>query len=250
MKIISWNVNGIRAVIKKGFLDFIKKYDPDILCLQETKIDHSLTNFKFDNYEYIYWNCADKKGYSGTALFSKTKPKDVTYGLNMAHHDKEGRVITAEYESFFLVTVYTPNSQRGLTRLKYRQEWNNDFLVFVKNLEKKKPVIFCGDLNVAHKEIDIANPKQNRKNPGFTDEERLDFDKIELAGYIDTFRTLYPNTVKYSWWLYMFNARERNIGWRIDYFVMSKKLEKILKDAQILNEVQGSDHCPVVLEIF
>lgn len=249
MKIISWNVNGIRSLMQKGFTDFVKEHEPDILCLQETKIDHSLTNFKLDDYSYVFWNCADKKGYSGTAIFTKTKPVNVTYGLDMAHHDREGRVITAEYEKFYLINVYTPNSQRGLTRLKYRQEWDNDFLDFVKKLEKKKPVIFCGDLNVAHKEIDLANPKQNMKNAGFTNEERADFDNIQNAGYIDTFRELHPDEIKYSWWTYMFNARAKNIGWRIDYFIISKKLRKQLKKAEILNEIKGSDHCPVQIEI-
>jgi exodeoxyribonuclease-3 len=249
MKLISWNVNGLRAVMKKGFKEFAEKQEADILCLQETKIDHSLTNFQLDDYQHVYWNCADKKGYSGTAIFTKIKPIHVSYGMNMEHHDKEGRIITAEYDEFYLVNVYTPNSQRGLTRLTYRQEWNKDFLIFIKKLEKKKPVIVCGDLNVAHNEIDIANPKGNRKNAGFTDEERRDFTSLLDAGYLDTFRTLYPSMVKYSWWTYLFNARAKNVGWRIDYFVISQVLKKQLKDAQILNEVMGSDHCPVTLEL-
>ncbi len=251
MKIISWNVNGLRAVLQKGFSDYLQKEDPDIICLQETKIDHSLTgNHAFDNYPYVFWNCAEKKGYSGTAIISKIKPLDVTYGLAMDHHDKEGRVITAEFEKYYLVVVYTPNAQRGLLRLKYRQEWDKDFLAFVKKLEKKKPVVFCGDLNVAHKEIDIANPKSNHMNPGFTDEERADFDNIIDAGYIDTFRVFNKEPDQYTWWSYMFNARAKNIGWRIDYFVVSEKLQSKLKSAFIRQEVHGSDHCPVGIEIF
>ena len=249
MKLISWNVNGIRAVMKKDFLNFVKKYDPDILCLQETKVDKSLANIKIPGYEFVYWDCAMKKGYSGTAIFSKIKAINNYCGVGLQHHDKEGRVVTLEFEEFYLVNVYTPNSQRGLTRLKYRQEWDRDFLDFIKKLETKKPVIFCGDLNVAHQEIDIKNAKANVMNAGFTKEERADFDNILKMGFIDSFRFLHPGLVKYSWWSYMFNARINNVGWRIDYFIVSNQLRKKIKGVDILNDVFGSDHCPVTLEI-
>ena len=247
MKLISWNVNGIRAILNKGFLQFVKKEDPDILCLQETKAHPDQVDKILEEYPHHFWNSAEKKGYSGTAVFSKIKPINVTYGLEKDHHNKEGRVITAEFKDFYLVNVYTPNSQRELTRLKYKQEWDKDFLEHIKKLDKKKPVIFCGDLNVAHEEIDIARPKENRMNAGFTDEERADFTKIIESGFIDTFRTLHPDKIQYSWWSYMFNARAKNIGWRIDYFVVSKRLKDKLKDALILDKALGSDHAPVVL---
>jgi exodeoxyribonuclease-3 len=257
LKLISWNVNGIRAAIKKGFHDFLAEENPDVLCLQETKISSDLVDgFQFDNYPYVYWNCAEKKGYSGTAIISKIEPISVRYGLGIEKHDNEGRVITAEFEDFYLVTVYTPNSQnhdenKRPRRLDYRTtEWDVDFLNFLQELEKTKPVVFCGDLNVAHKEIDLANPKTNRKNAGFTDEERARFDAIVDAGFIDTFRHLYPDaTEKYSWWSYRAAARQRNIGWRIDYFCTSANYEKHIKQAGILHEVLGSDHCPITLTL-
>ncbi len=248
MKLISWNVNGIRAVLKKGFADFLEKENPDILCLQEVKavreqveLDLFLTN----SYR-IFWNAALKPGYSGVAIFSKTEPLEVTLGMGIAKHDKEGRVLTAEYDDFFLVNVYTPNSKRELTRLPYRtEEWDPDFLRHVRKLEKKKPVIFCGDLNVAHKEIDLANPATNHNTHGFTDAERAGFDRIVKAGFIDTFREFCTDGGHYSWWSPFANARKRNIGWRIDYVCISASLRPKLKDASILSKVQGSDHCPV-----
>jgi exodeoxyribonuclease-3 len=257
LKLISWNVNGIRAAIKKGFHDFLAEESPDVLCLQETKISSDLVDdFQFEDYPYVYWNCAEKKGYSGTAIISKTEPISVHYGLGIEKHDKEGRVITAEFEDFYLVTVYTPNSQnhdenKRPRRLDYRTtEWDVDFLNFVQELEKTKPVVFCGDLNVAHKEIDLANPKTNRKNAGFTDEERARFDAIVEAGFIDSFRHLYPDaTEKYSWWSYRAAARQRNIGWRIDYFCTSASYQEKIKEADILHEVLGSDHCPISLTL-
>lgn len=244
MKLISWNVNGTRSILTKGFYDFVKKEQPDILCLQETKMQEGQATVDLPEYTE-YWSSADKLGYSGVALFTKTKPLAVTFGIDIDRHDTEGRVITAEYPSFFLVNVYTPNAQRGLTRLAYRQEWDADFLSYIKKLEKKKPIIFCGDLNCAHKEIDLANPKTNQKNAGFTPEERADFDNIISAGFIDTFREFHKEGGHYSWWTYMSNARARNIGWRIDYFLISKLLRPILKEAFILPAVMGSDHCPV-----
>jgi len=250
MKLISWNVNGIRAVLNKGFIDYLKKENADIVCLQETKAHPDQVDMQLPQYEHHFWNSADKKGYSGTAIFSKIKPISVTYGINHKDHDSEGRVITAEFEKFYLVNVYTPNSKRELLRLKYRQEWDKEFLSYVKKLEKSKPVIFCGDLNVAHKEIDLENPKSNRKNAGFTDEERADFDKILAAGFVDTFRHFYPDaTEKYTWWSYMFKAREHNVGWRIDYFIISDSLKKKLKSAFIKEKIMGSDHCPVGIEV-
>ncbi len=254
LNIISWNVNGIRAVLKKGFKDFVKEYNPEILCIQETKAHPNQVDKMLDQYEHHYWNSAEKKGYSGTAVFSKIKPLSVKYGLGIEELDKEGRVITLEFEKFFLVNVYTPNSQRGLTRLEYRYNtWDPEFLKFVKNLEKDKPVIFCGDLNVAHQEIDLKNPQTNKTtktkpgNAGFTDQERERFDKILEAGFIDTFRYLHPEEIKYTWWSYMFHARSKNVGWRIDYFCISKSLKESVIKAEILNEVLGSDHCPVKL---
>jgi exodeoxyribonuclease-3 len=256
-KLISWNVNGLRAAIKKGFHGFIAAENADVVCLQETKISNDLVEkFEFEGYPYVYWNCAEKKGYSGTAILSKTEPLSVRYGLGIDKHDREGRVITAEFEDYFLVTVYTPNSQnhdenKRPRRLDYRtQEWDLDFLAFVRELEIKKPVVFCGDLNVAHTEIDLANPKTNRKNAGFTDEERARFDAIIEAGFIDTFRLLHQNVSgRYSWWSYRAGARKRNIGWRIDYFCISSALKDRVANANILDEVEGSDHCPVLLEL-
>ena len=243
---ISWNVNGLRAALKKGFTDFVKDAQPDILCIQETKLQEGQVELDLSEY-HDYWNYAQKKGYAGTAVFAKESPIDSYNDVTM--HDNEGRVITLEYENFYLVNVYTPNSQRGLTRLEYRQVWDKDFLAYVKNLEGDKPVIFCGDLNVAHKEIDLARPESNHHNAGFTDEEREDFDKIINAGFIDTFREFSKEGGNYSWWSYMFNARANNVGWRIDYFLISEKLRPRLKDAFILPNVMGSDHCPVGIEI-
>ena len=250
MKIISWNVNGIRAALKKGFMDFIAEHDPDILCLQETKAEEEQVPLELPQYPHRYWNSAEKKGYSGTAIFSKTEPKEVILDIAIEEHDKEGRVITLDYGSYFLVTVYVPNAKRGLERLPYRHtEWDPDFLAFLKNLEKEKPVIFCGDLNVAHKEIDIARPKENRKSAGFTDEERAGFDKIVEAGFIDTFREFHTEGDHYTWWSYMGRARERNVGWRIDYFCVSPELRPKLTESYILPQVMGSDHAPIVLEL-
>ena len=250
MKLISWNVNGIRAVIKKGFYDFISEYEPDILCLQEIKANKEQVDLQLIDYPYQYWNSADKKGYSGTAIFSKIKPLNVKNDLGIRKHDTEGRVITAEFKDYFLVTVYTPNSKRELLRLDYRQkEWDIDFLKYLKELEKQKPVIFCGDLNVAHQEIDLKNPKTNHKNAGFTDEEREGFNNYINAGFIDTFREFEKDGGHYTWWSYMFQARKRNIGWRIDYFCISKVLKVQLKDAYILKDILGSDHAPVVMEL-
>ena len=248
MKFISWNVNGIRAVLKKGFLEFLDEHNPDIICLQETKAHKEQVDINLDNYPFNYWNSAVKKGYSGTAIFSKKEPINAVYDIGIESHDQEGRVITAEFENYYLVTVYTPNSKRELLRLDYRQEWDADFLKFVKELEQKKPVIFCGDLNVAHKENDLKNPKTNHRNPGFTDEERSSFDNIVSAGFIDTFREFNTEGGHYTWWSYMFQARQKDIGWRIDYFCISKALKSQLKDSYILKNVLGSDHAPVVLE--
>ena len=249
MKFISWNVNGLRACMQKGFLDFFKEADADIFCLQEVKLSEGQLELETEGY-YQYWNYAEKKGYSGTALFTKEKPINVTYGINIDEHDHEGRVITAEYPDYYVVTVYVPNSQRELARIDYRMVWEKDFLLYIKGLEKRKPVIYCGDLNVAHKEIDLKNPDTNQMNAGFTDRERECFTKVLESGYIDSFRYFYPDKKEaYSWWSYMFKSRERNTGWRIDYFVVSEKLKDRLKDAKILSDIQGSDHCPVELEI-
>ncbi len=249
MKLISWNVNGLRACVQKGFLDFFNEVDADLFCLQETKLQAGQLDLELPGY-HQYWNYAEKKGYSGTALFTKTEPIAVTYGIGMEQHDKEGRVITAEFEAYYVVTVYTPNSQRELTRLAYRMEWERDFLNYLKKLEEKKPVIFCGDLNVAHQEIDLKNPKTNHKNAGFTDEERACFDKVIESGFVDTFRHFYPELEgAYSWWSYMFQARAKNAGWRIDYFVVSESLTGRLLDAKIHSQVLGSDHCPVELDL-
>ena len=249
MKCISWNVNGIRACVKKGFLDFFKEADADIFCIQETKMQEGQLDLELDGYEQ-YWNYAVKKGYSGTAVFTKERPLTVTYGMAIEEHDQEGRVITLEYEDFYFVTVYTPNSQSELARLDYRMTWEDDFLAYLKGLEEKKPVVFCGDLNVAHKEIDLKNPKTNRKNAGFTDEERGKFTDLLAAGFTDTFRYLYPDVEGiYSWWSYRFSARAKNAGWRIDYFCVSDCLKDKVEDAKILTDVMGSDHCPIELDI-
>ena len=250
MKLISWNVNGLRACLTKGFMDAFDHLDADIFCLQETKLSEGQLELELPGY-YQYWNYAEKKGYSGTAVFTKEEPVCVSYGIGIPEHDHEGRVITLEYEKFYFVTVYTPNSQDGLKRLDYRMEWEKAFLAYLKKLEEKKPVIFCGDLNVAHQEIDLKNPKTNRKNAGFTDEERARFSELLKEGFVDTFRYFYPEeTGVYSWWSYRFHAREKNAGWRIDYFLVSEALKTELKDAKIRTEIFGSDHCPVELEIF
>lgn len=245
MKIISWNVNGVRSVLKKNFSDFIKQENPDVLCLQETKAPPEGVTVDLPGYEQ-YWNHAKKSGYSGTAVFSKIKPKTVASGIGTDKHDTEGRVMTAEYDDFYLVNVYVPNSKRDLSRLPYREkEWDVDFLKYLKKLEKKKPVVFCGDLNVAHTEIDLTYPKANVKNHGFTPEERAGFDNIVKAGFIDTFREFQKEGGRYTWWSQMGNCRQRNIGWRIDYFIISPALRSRLKEAFILKDVLGSDHCPV-----
>lgn len=249
MKLISWNVNGLRACVKKGFLDYFKSEDADIFCLQETKLQEGQIDLDLEGY-FQYWNYAEKKGYSGTAIFTKKEPLNVYYGINMEHHDKEGRVITLEFEDFFMVTVYTPNSQSELARLEYRMEWEDDFRNYLLELSSKKGVVVCGDLNVAHKEIDLKNPKTNRKNAGFTDEERDKFSTLLSSGFIDTFRYFNPDLEGvYSWWSYRFNARKNNAGWRIDYFVVSESLKDRLESAKIHTEVLGSDHCPVELTI-
>ena len=249
MKLISWNVNGIRACVNKNFMEFFNEVDADIFCLQETKLQENQINLQLDGY-YQYWNYAKKKGYSGTAIFTKVKPLGVSYGIDMEEHDQEGRVITLEFEDFHLVTVYTPNSQNELKRLDYRMKWEDDFRAYLKKLDEIKPVIVCGDLNVAHKEIDLKNPKTNRKNAGFTDEEREKFTKLLGEGFIDTFRYFYPDKENiYSWWSYRFKAREKNAGWRIDYFCASEKIKDRLESATIHTEVLGSDHCPVELVI-
>ena len=249
MKLISWNVNGIRACVQKGFLDFFQEVDADIFCIQESKMQEGQLELKLEGY-HQYWNYAEKKGYSGTAIFTKQEPISVQYGIGIEEHDQEGRVITLEFEDFYMVTVYTPNSQDGLKRLDYRMQWETDFLAYLKKLEEKKGVIFCGDLNVAHQENDLKNPKTNRKNAGFTDEERAKFGEVLKAGFIDTFRYFYPDVEgAYSWWSYRMNARARNAGWRIDYFCVSECLKDRLEDAKILSDVMGSDHCPVQLDL-
>ena len=244
MKFISWNVNGLRACVGKEFEQQFKDLDADFFCLQETKMQAGQLDISFPGYE-SYWNYADKKGYSGTAIFTKHKPLNVTYGIDIDEHDHEGRVITLEMEDFYLVTVYTPNSQDGLRRLDYRMKWEDDFQAYLHKLDEKKPVIVCGDMNVAHQEIDLKNPKTNHKNAGFTDEEREKMTQLLSNGFIDTFRTLYPEQVTYSWWSYRFRAREKNTGWRIDYFLISERLKDRLEDAKIHTEIMGSDHCPV-----
>ena len=244
MKFISWNVNGLRACVTKGFKESFAEIDADFFCLQETKMQAGQLDIAFDGYE-SYWNYADKKGYSGTAIFTKHKPLSVSYGLGIDEHDHEGRVITLEMEKFYLVTCYTPNAQDGLKRLDYRMQWEDDFQAYVKRLDEKKPVIVCGDLNVAHEEIDLKNPKTNRKNAGFSDEERAKMTQFLGNGFIDTFRTLYPEQVTYSWWSYRFKAREKNAGWRIDYFLLSNRLREQLVDAKIHTDVYGSAHSPL-----
>lgn len=249
MKLISWNVNGLRACVTKGFMDFFTEADADIFCIQESKLQEGQIELPLEGY-YQYWNYARKKGYSGTAVFTRQEPLSVSYGMGMEEHDQEGRVITLEFPDFYLVTVYTPNSQNELARLDYRMEWEDAFLAYLKKLEEKKPVIFCGDLNVAHREIDLKNPKTNRRNAGFTDEEREKFSRLLENGFIDTFRYFYPDQEQiYSWWSYRFRAREKNAGWRIDYFCVSESLKDRLVDAKILTDVMGSDHCPVELDI-
>ena len=248
MRLISWNVNGLRACEGKGFSEVFKSLDADCFCLQETKMQAGQLDLQFEGYE-SYWNYADKKGYSGTAVFTRLKPLKVTYGIGIDEHDHEGRVITLEMDTFFLVTVYVPNSQDELKRLDYRMRWEDDFLSYIKRLDAIKPVIVCGDLNVAHKEIDLKNPKTNRRNPGFTDEEREKFSQWLDSGFTDTFRFLYPEQVTYSWWSYRFRAREKNTGWRIDYFVVSSRINDQIADAKIHTEIMGSDHCPVELEL-
>lgn len=249
MKLISWNVNGIRACINKGFYDVLEDFDADIFCVQETKMQEGQIEIEDHGY-YLYMNSAIKKGYSGTLVFTKVKPLSYSYGINIKEHDQEGRVITLEYDNFYLVNCYTPNSQDGLKRLEYRQVWEDDFLAYLKSLEEKKPVILCGDLNVAYQEIDLKNPKTNRKNAGFSDEERAKMTQLLNHGFIDTFRYLYPDLQgAYSWWSYRFNARKNNAGWRIDYFIVSDCLKEKINDAYIFNDIMGSDHCPVGLDI-
>ena len=249
MKFISWNVNGLRACMQKGFADFFLSADADIFCVQETKLQEGQIDFAPDGY-FCYWNYAEKKGYSGTAIFTKKEPISVTYGMGIEEHDKEGRLITLEFDDFYFITVYVPNSKRELLRLDYRMEWEDAFRDYINRLNEKKPVVFCGDLNVAHCEIDLKNPKTNHTNAGFTDRERNKFTQLLDGGYTDTFRYFYPDaTGIYSWWSYMFKAREKNAGWRIDYFVTSKSLDKKLVDAKIHTDIFGSDHCPVELEI-
>ena len=246
MKFISWNVNGLRAVAGKGFADVFEALDADFFCLQETKLSAGQLDLEFLGYQ-SYWNYADKKGYSGTAIYSRHTPLSVSYGIGIDEHDHEGRVVTLEMPDFYLVDVYVPNSQDGLKRLDYRMTWEDAMRDYLKRLDRQKPVIYCGDLNVAHEEIDIKNPKTNRRNAGFTDEERQKFSELLSEGFIDTFRTLYPDEVTYSWWSYRFHAREKNAGWRIDYFVTSQRLLEHIKDAKIHTDIMGSDHCPVEL---
>ena len=249
MKLISWNVNGLRACVQKGFLDFFHMADADIFCVQESKLQEGQISLDLAGY-HQYWNYAVKKGYSGTAIFTRKEPISVIYGMGIEEHDQEGRLITLEFDQFYLVTVYTPNSQNELARLDYRMLWEEDFLHYLKELEKRKPVVFCGDFNVAHKEIDLKNPKTNRKNAGFTDEEREKFSILLDSGFVDTYRYFYPDQEGvYSWWSYRFQARKKNAGWRIDYFCVSESLKEKLKDAKIHTEILGSDHCPVELDI-
>ena len=249
MKLISWNVNGLRACVQKGFLDIFKELDADMFCIQESKLQEGQISLELEGY-HQYWNYAIKKGYSGTAIFTRREPMSVAYGIGIEEHDQEGRVITLEFAEFYLVTVYTPNSQSELARLDYRMRWEDAFLSYLKGLEEKKPIVFCGDLNVAHKEIDLKNPKTNRKNAGFTDEKRGKFSTLLGQGFIDTYRYFYPDQEGiYSWWSYRFQARKKNAGWRIDYFCVSESLKEKLVDAKIHTEIMGSDHCPVELDI-
>ena len=249
MKLVSWNVNGLRACVTKGFVDIFNTLDADLFCVQETKLQQGQIDLDLERY-HQYWNYAEKKGYSGTAVFTKEEPLDVIYGMGIEEHDKEGRCITLEFENFFLVTCYTPNSQNELKRLDYRMKWEDDFRSYINSLDKKKPVVLCGDLNVAHKEIDLKNPKTNRKNAGFTDEEREKMTVLLDSGFIDSFRYLYPDKEGiYSWWSYRFNARKNNAGWRIDYFITSNSIKDKIEDAKIHTDILGSDHCPVELDI-
>ena len=249
MKLISWNVNGLRACVGKNFIEDFKKLDADIFCLQETKLQEGQISLELPGY-HQYWNYAEKKGYSGTAVFTKEEPLSVSCGIGIEEHDHEGRVITLEFPAFYLITVYTPNSQDGLKRLEYRMRWEDAFLSYIKELDEKKPVIYCGDLNVAHQEIDLKNPKTNRRNPGFTDEERGKMTTVLSSGFLDSFRFFYPELENiYSWWSYRFHARDKNVGWRIDYFVVSEKLKDRMADATIHTEIFGSDHCPVELDL-
>ncbi len=248
MKFISWNVNGLRACLSKGFADFFELTNADFFCIQETKMQEGQAEFAPEGY-YQYWNSAVKKGYSGTAVFTKKQPLSVSYGLNIAEHDNEGRLITLEYDNFYLVCVYTPNSKRELARLDYRMQWEDAFRVYVSGLDKIKPVIICGDLNVAHSEIDLKNPSTNHQSAGFSDEERAKFTELLNNGFTDTFRSIYQDKVQYSWWSYMFHAREKNAGWRIDYFLVSNRISDKVKDSYILTDIMGSDHCPVGIDI-
>ena len=248
MKFVSWNVNGLRACVGKGFSDVFRSLDADFFCLQETKMQQGQLDLQFDGYQ-SYWNYADKKGYSGTAVYTRHEPLNVSYGIGIDEHDHEGRVVTLEMPEFFLVCCYTPNAQDGLARLDYRMRWEDDFRDYLKALDQRKPVVLCGDLNVAHEEIDIKNPKTNRRNAGFTDEERGQFSNLLASGFTDSFRWKYPEEVRYSWWSYRFQARQKNAGWRIDYFVISDRLRERLEDAAIHTEIMGSDHCPVELTL-
>ena len=248
MKLISWNVNGFRACLNKGFEQFFKDTDADFFCIQETKMQPGQASFEAEGY-HQYWYSAEKKGYSGTAIFAKREPLSVKYGLGIEEHDHEGRAITLEYDNFYLLCVYTPNAQRELARLDYRMKWEDALRDYIKSLDAKKPVIYCGDLNVAHEEIDLKNPKTNHFSAGFSDEERGKFTELLQSGFCDTFRTLYPEKVEYSWWSYMYHAREKNVGWRIDYFVVSKRVMGKVRDSRIFTDIMGSDHCPIGLEI-
>ena len=250
MKLVSWNVNGLRACLGKGFLDFFSAADADAVCLQETKIHQEQADLELPGYQQ-FWNSAEKKGYSGTAVFTRVPPLNVTYGIGMAEHDSEGRVITVEYEPFYLVNCYTPNAQRELARLEYRMKWEDDFRAYLMSLDAKKPVVLCGDLNVAHQEIDLKNPKTNRRNAGFSDEERAKMTELLAGGFVDTFRALYPDvTGAYTWWSYLRRARDTNAGWRIDYFIVSERLRGAVHDSRIRADVMGSDHCPVELDLL
>lgn len=249
MKFVSWNVNGLRACMNKGFADFFNDINADIFAIQETKMQEEQKSFAFDGYKEI-WNSAEKKGYSGTLIYSKLEPLEIVYGIDNQYYLDEGRIITLEFDDFYFVNVYVPNSQRGLTRLSYRMEFDENFRNYLKRLDEKKPVIACGDFNVAHNPIDIRNPASNERNAGYTIEERTQFQKLMESGFIDSFRHLYPDKVQYTWWSYMFNARANNVGWRIDYFILSERLASKMKNSIIRDEIYGSDHCPVVLEIF
>ena len=250
MKLVSWNVNGLRACLGKGFLDFFSAADADAVCLQETKMHQEQADLELPGYQQ-FWNSAEKKGYSGTAVFTRVPPRNVTYGIGMAEHDSEGRVITVEYEPFYLVNCYTPNAQRELARLEYRMKWEDDFRAYLMSLDAKKPVVLCGDLNVAHQEIDLKNPKTNRRNAGFSDEERAKMTELLAGGFVDTFRALYPDvTGAYTWWSYLRRARDTNAGWRIDYFIVSERLRGAVHDSRIRADVMGSDHCPVELDLL